>query len=448
MNKVTFRENIETWAQDSPKLYQFRRGLEEMQKLSEQSLMDERGYQWCAGVHGGFGGAPFCEHGTLNFVTWHRPYLLDFEIKMRDQIAKIADQQAAEEWRVPYWNWASRTTKGIPKAFTDKTYKDGRKTKPNPLYSMPYQLPFPPGSPVPSPWPIPTYRDAGTVTDLKRLRVGVLDALEKKQFAVANGFSRSIEQPHNGLHVWVLGYMVTLRSSFDPIFWCHHANVDRQWWIWQQKHGNSTIPGAQRNFTCRPFQFQDNRAEAFFDTRDLGYEYTGFALNVEHGAAIEMVAAGAKKKQPDTLSIDIGSLSRDFDEAQLHILGLRHTEETYEIRVFVNKKSANAKTSQTAASGYLGTVTILGHGQCPGATGHCDLRTEPQFSGDVRAPHHLAPFDAYLDITKGLQKLAKAQKKKNSGTDNICLVLVVIGMDGKQRPNSVIKFDSVSVSAD
>jgi len=140
-----------------------------------------------------------------NFLTWHRPYVLDSEIKIRDQIRIIAGQQAAEEWRLPYWNWASRLVKGIPKVFTDKTYKDGDETKPNPLYSMAYDLNLPPGPPVPNPWPKTTYRSAGSLADLRRLRPQVLAALDTPQFAVTNGFSRSIEQPHNGLHVWVSG---------------------------------------------------------------------------------------------------------------------------------------------------------------------------------------------------------------------------------------------------
>ena len=480
--KIGYRENIETWEADSPKLYQFRRGIEEMQKISEQALMDERGYQWCAGVHGGFGGEPYCEHQSENFLGWHRPYLLDFEIKIRERIKDIFGVAAAEEWRIPYWNWASRTTTGIPKAFTDETYMDGETEKPNPLYSQPYQLPYPPGLPLPNEgWPTQTYREPGNVDEpspgqpaLRDLRTQVLAAWEINTFG-EDGFCLAIEQPHNGLHVWVGGFMVTLRSSFDPIFWCHHANVDRQWWIWQRKYGNSTVPQAQRDFICRPFRFIDNRAEAFFDTRRLGYEYTDYEMNV-HPDIIRIQAAETEKTdQPDTLRINIGSLKRDFDDAKLQLLGVRHTEETYQIRVFANNPSADANTLTKPRAGYLGVLTILGHGHCPGAPGHCDVRTTSQFSGDLRTPHHLAPFNLNLNITNSLQKFIKAKQrqakkgktvdtnktkvktkqKKNQrkkiktvDLDNIHLSLVVIGIDGKQRQGSVVKFDRLKVSVD
>ena len=475
---IGYRENIETWEADSPKLYQFRRGIEEMQKISEQALMDERGYQWCAGVHGGFGGMPYCQHESENFLGWHRPYLLDFETKIRERIKDIFGQEAAEEWRIPYWNWASRDTTGIPKAFTDETYMDGETEKPNPLYSQPYQLPYPPGltSPPEVEWPTQTFRVPGPdKSALKDLRAQVLDALKINTFGGDDGFCRAIEKPHNGLHVWVGGFMVTLRSSFDPIFWCHHANVDRQWWIWQRKYGNATVTKDQRNFGCCPFHFKENWAEAFFDTRQLGYEYTDYEMNVHPQVIKDQAAETEKTDQPDTLSINIGSLKRDFDDAKLQLLGVRHTEETYQIRVFANNPSADANTLTKPRAGYLGVMTILGHGHCPGAPGHCDVRTTSQFSGDLRSPHHLAPFNLNLNITNSLQKFIKAKRKKAKkdktvGTDkarvktkqkknqrkkiktvdldNIHLSLVVFGIDGKQRQGSVVKFDRLKVSVD
>ena len=99
---VVSRKNIENRRPDSRQLYLFRRALEGMQAVSDAALMDERGYQWIAGVHGGFGGAPYCQHGNLNFVTWHRLYVLDCELNLRDQIKRIAGQAEADEWRLPY----------------------------------------------------------------------------------------------------------------------------------------------------------------------------------------------------------------------------------------------------------------------------------------------------------------------------------------------------------
>ena len=41
---------------------------------------------------------------------------------------------------------------------------------------------------------------------------------------------------HNQVHNWVGGIMKTMYSPTDPIFWLHHAEVDRLWHIWQKKN--------------------------------------------------------------------------------------------------------------------------------------------------------------------------------------------------------------------
>ena len=130
---VVSRADIRSWAEGSRELWLFRKGVEGMQAISQQSLMDERGYQYLAGVHGGFGNTAACQHGNANFVTWHRPYLLDFELKLRAAIAKVADQAAADEWRLPYWQWDDPDVDGLPEAFTVETYDDQGTERENPL---------------------------------------------------------------------------------------------------------------------------------------------------------------------------------------------------------------------------------------------------------------------------------------------------------------------------
>ena len=451
MATVVSREDIESWAEGSEKLRLFRRAIEEMQKVSDTALMDDRGFQWVAGVHGGFGAGPYCEHGTAHFITWHRPYLLDFEIKLRAQILKIAGQQAADDWRLPYWNWSSETTTGIPAAFEVDTYDDEGTSKPNPLKSMPYKVTQPPN---PFPNEPMTFRNPGTLDELHRLGRAARAAEDESQFL---DYTWRLESPHNGIHMWVRGYMGTFRSSFDPIFWCHHANVDRLFWKWQERWGNASIPDAVRQFTCQPFQFQDNRALAFLDTRAIGYDYARSALT----ATLAPTESKKKKKKkktaleaklPDTLTLSLGELRPGFDRARLYFEGLHHTPNNYEIRVFANKKGAKAKTPLDDANGYLGSLYMFGHGDCPGAPGHCDVRRGPQFSGDIRAPHHLSPYDTFLDITSGLKaingggkKKKKKKKKAPAGPAKLSLSFVVIGGDAKQVPNSVIEFDRIAV---
>ncbi|MGH9963998.1 MAG: tyrosinase family protein [Nitrososphaeraceae archaeon] len=59
------------------------------------------------------------------------------------------------------------------------------------------------------------------------------------------GFRNNLEIPlHDYIHVWVFRDMVRATSPNDPVFFLHHANVDRIWAGWQQLHDNPPyLPG-------------------------------------------------------------------------------------------------------------------------------------------------------------------------------------------------------------
>ena len=49
----------------------------------------------------------------------------------------------------------------------------------------------------------------------------------------------SIEDPHNGIHGGLRGVMATYESSFHPIFWLHHNNIDRFYQKYVELHPDS-----------------------------------------------------------------------------------------------------------------------------------------------------------------------------------------------------------------
>jgi hypothetical protein len=58
-------------------------------------------------------------------------------------------------------------------------------------------------------------------------------------------FTTTLEGLHADVHAWVGGTMRDLLTSpADPLFWMHHANVDRIYTLWQKTHPDnpSTIP--------------------------------------------------------------------------------------------------------------------------------------------------------------------------------------------------------------
>jgi hypothetical protein len=66
-----------------------------------------------------------CEHGTVQFLTWHRMYLWYFE--------RVLQEAAGDpSLRLPYWDY--ETEAHLPAAYRDATYVNEQgQTVPNPL---------------------------------------------------------------------------------------------------------------------------------------------------------------------------------------------------------------------------------------------------------------------------------------------------------------------------
>ena len=71
----------------------------------------------------------------------------------------------------------------------------------------------------------------------------------------------------------------TQTTSYDPIFWFTHCQLDHFWWQWQQNHpdGNDTVPNSVKSATLAPFMKTKKEAlkgKDVLNTEDLGYTYT------------------------------------------------------------------------------------------------------------------------------------------------------------------------------
>ena len=84
---------------------------------------------------------------------------------------------------------------------------------------------------------------------------------------------------HNLVHVWVGGTMSYMSSPNDPVFFLHHANVDRLWARWQAKHGDQDYEptaggpeGENRDDALEPWGAPTTVASVL-DHHTLGYRY-------------------------------------------------------------------------------------------------------------------------------------------------------------------------------
>lgn len=196
-----------------------------------------------------------CQHQSWYFPPWHRGYLLALEAQIRFAIVKLGGPAS---WALPYWNYFGPGNEyKIPPAFTAPTLPGGGA---NPLLVAARYGPTGNGNIyVPTPAAVPP----GPVNQncmSNTIYTGTNAATPPPGFGgPTTGFSHSggssgnlENNPHNLVHVFVGGNApggatYGLMSdpgiaALDPIFYLHHANIDRMWAVWNTRNANPTSP--------------------------------------------------------------------------------------------------------------------------------------------------------------------------------------------------------------
>ncbi|KAH9980146.1 photo-regulated tyrosinase [Lactifluus volemus] len=187
----------------------------------------------------------YCTHGSMLFPTWHRPYVALYEQVMQRHALDIAGQYqvdkdtwntAAQNLRAPYWDWA---TNSVPPAEVISlqsvniiTFDGSTISVPNPLFQYTFH-PIDPTFPAPySNWQT-TLRHPDS--ESPNATTNVQDLTDNHTPGDGGSASNSLEAIHDGIHVDVGGQGQMSDPSvagFDPIFFLHHANVDRMLSFW------------------------------------------------------------------------------------------------------------------------------------------------------------------------------------------------------------------------
>ncbi len=180
-----------------------------------------------------------CQHQTWYFLPWHRAYLHSFEDIVRDAIESL---HGPDDWALPYWNYSNTknpdATK-LPQAFLDKKLPDGT---PNPLFAKARH-----GTSVAAEDVELTDRIADN--DFEGITEGPGEGVggPRTIFSPSGDQEGLIEAaPHDLVHGDVGGrgglmsYPTT--AALDPIFWLHHANIDRLWEVWRNRDSRNKNP--------------------------------------------------------------------------------------------------------------------------------------------------------------------------------------------------------------
>jgi len=183
-------------------------------------------------------------YGVQRFLAWHRIYLRKFEEAL---------QQLDPDFVIPYWDWS--VDRGIPEwiaGFDPTVLVNGKSIV----------VARAPGDPA----ELPTTQVVGTVM----------------ASATFLDFTKRLEDVHNGVHSWFEASTMNNQgiAPADPIFWMHHANVDRLWAQWQAAHPGDfpDLPDGVNDESGRPANIMDPWTSKEADTRnttDLKYYYAG-----------------------------------------------------------------------------------------------------------------------------------------------------------------------------
>jgi tyrosinase len=173
-------------------------------------------------MHGSMG-----EVGLYRFLAWHRRYLVEFERELQ-RVDRLLRPTATQRVGVPYWRWQDP----FP------SWMVGFLPARNPQNNQPVPArknAAPPQKASASDVDLIVNRSGTQHTQLP----GEND-YTKFTFAVEGWGRRSDGSSlpgHNHGHSWIGGIMNnTSTSPTDPMFWLHHAEVDRLWHIWRQRH--------------------------------------------------------------------------------------------------------------------------------------------------------------------------------------------------------------------
>lgn len=359
-------------------------------------------YVHCWSCGGGTDGLQGEEiHSSWWFPPWHRCYLYFLE----RMLVKVSGDP---NLRLPYWDWStqSKATQTFPPIYaktTSSLYDALRKVKPGDLIPQAFVGP----NAMSKVLNAPTYALFGGVDP-----------------TINGGSPGNLETiPHNNVHTWTgtkgnakptygsdMGVLAT--AARDPVFFAHHANVDRMWPSWlaveaTPPHANPT----DASWLNHTWTFYDEngvwtsiKVSDVLDTKNLGYVYDTLAVvppakkSTNVTAASSLIAAPALavlapsaqaktlKDDPATHKIALPNAHQKNlqaladGRAQQYLLNIEGVvaphDRSISAKVYVNLPKANAATSTEVPNfvGFISSVAKVRRGGSLGGHHHGAVR--------------------------------------------------------------------------
>lgn len=302
------RRSVRGMTANDPDLAALSRAVAAMKALPQS---DPRNWTRFADIH-----RNSCPHGNWYFLPWHRAYLVSFEEIVRELSGKA-------DFALPYWNWTADRT--FPAPFSAGDRGSNPLFHPRPGVANGLRLP----DDMVGPQVISRVMQSPDFETFGSSRPRGQDSAAPQWQRRAGSKTELEFNPHDGIHQSIGGNMASVDlSARDPIFFLHHANVDRLWSSWNARGNANSSEAIWRNFAfSRNFLTGggapwDVRVGELNSTPALGYRYDGddspFAANIampvgdpvteKLRAYRRALAGGLLGSTPGVRRIDIASL--------------------------------------------------------------------------------------------------------------------------------------------
>lgn len=272
--RIYVRKNIYTLNPNGAEITALRRGVDSMMRRQPD---DPTSWSYQAAIHGTYrtpakSGWNACQHGSYFFLSWHRMYLYYFERILRKASGDT-------NFALPYWNYSDVDSQRVmPFAFRtghlpngDTNYLCVSERNPGinrgdalPATAILYRNAF--------------LKTAFSTTIRTDTGFGGLKVSAPIHFNVPHGALE--RQPHDQVHGAIGKWMGDPNTAAqDPIFWLHHANIDRLWPKWLAQGGGRTDPNDSVWLNTRFMFFDENKNAVYLtgrqiiQTTSLGYRY-------------------------------------------------------------------------------------------------------------------------------------------------------------------------------
>ena len=259
-----------------------------------------------------------CQHGNLQFLAWHRMYLKYMERVMRKT-------SGDPNFTLPYWDYYDDVTAGGD-ILLPKVVRNGA-----------------------SAWMIDKFRTPGLNASTTPIDKDTGSAEQAFDFNDFSNFSQTIEgQPHGAMHCGTgwdcqspdIGRVPM--AGWDPVFYMHHANIDRLWQCWMVRKANgATINlawakanlGMPQSWFDQVWNFVDENGDPvsmkvsqLFEPGGIDYKYdqvtncvpTPEAVPVPEGPERErqtVISTAPVSLQGRTLSVPLSPVTLEAPEA-------------------------------------------------------------------------------------------------------------------------------------